>query len=240
VFEKIVKEPAYKKVSSVIEDKIMSRNLKPGDSLPSEMDLADQFGLNRSTIREGIRQLEISGLVERRDGSKRLYITRPRTKDMAAGISKAMALHDVTFHDVWEGMMILEPQAAEIAAKRATPDQLQALEDSIEEMRNDLENKDAVVEGAARFFNLLAQSTGNQVLVLNQEPLSHLLKPSLTFMIKRVKQAGPRILEAQEIILNHLRSRNEDQARSWMIKHINDFKRGYALAGIEMDHRVLS
>jgi GntR family transcriptional repressor for pyruvate dehydrogenase complex len=239
MFEKIIKEPAYRQVSSAIEGQIMSRNLKPGDTLPSELDLADQFGLNRSTIREGLRQLEMGGLVERRTGSKRLFVKRPRTEDMAAGISKAMALHDVTFQDVWEAMMILEPQAAEIAATRATEEQLRTLEESIDKLRQDIDDKEAIVEGAVRFFNLLAESTGNHVLTLNQEPLSLLLRPSLGSMIKRVKQAGPRILEAQEIILGHLKSRNSDQARDWMRKHILDFKRGYALSGIEMNHLVL-
>ena len=136
--------------------------------------------------------------------------------------------------------MFLEPSAAAIASKRETPYQLSSLKESINQLRENLEDKEAIVDGAVRFFKLLAEGTGNKVLILNQEPLNHLLRPSLAFMIKRVKQAGPRILEAQEIILKFLNAHDEEQARTWMIKHINDFKRGYVLAGIDMKHIVLN
>ena len=240
MFQKIIKEPAYKKVSSAIETQIMARNLRPGDALPTEMELVDQFGLNRSTIREGLRQLEMGGLIERRDGGKRLYVTRPRTENIAKGISKAMALHDVTFKDVWEAMTVLEPQIAVIACERASQEHLSALEESVDLLRANITDKAAIAEGAIRFFSLLAESTGNQVLSINQEPLSHLLRPSLQQMTAKLDQAGHRILGAQEKILQHLKERNAQRAKEWMIKHIDDFQRGYVLAGIKMNHRVLS
>jgi len=55
--------PAYRQIANVIEERIVARSLRTGDPLPSEMDLARQFGVNRSTIREAIRELETHGLL---------------------------------------------------------------------------------------------------------------------------------------------------------------------------------
>ncbi len=237
-FDKITREPAYRRVSNVIEEKILSRSLMPGDALPTEMELAEQFGLNRSTVREGLRQLENTGLIERQGGGKKLFVTRPRTRDVAAGVSRAMALHDVTFFDVWETMMVLEPEAARLAATRITPAQLAELEAIIRTSEVHLDDDHNVVEQTVRFFNQLAASTGNQVLMMSQEPLSLLLRPSLGLMIGRVAQARKRIVDAQKEILKALKKRDTKQAGEWMRKHILDFRRGYSLAGINLDHVI--
>jgi len=239
-FEKISREPAYRRISNVIEEKILARSLMPGDTLPTEMELAKQFGVNRSTVREGLRRLENTGLVKRRDGGKKLFVTRPRLTDVAAGVSRAMTLHNVTFFDVWETMMVLEPESARLAASRITAEQLAALEAIIGTAKSRPLDDNEMVEQAVCFFNQLAASTGNPVLMMSQEPLSLLLRPSLELMIGRVAQARQRIVEAQKEILNALKNKDADQAGKWMHKHILDFRRGYNLAGIDLDHVIVS
>src|SRR5258708_10240964 len=91
------------------------------------MDLARQFGVNRSTIREAIRELETHGLLGRVRGEKRLRVTRPEPRRVSSGVSRALALHDVTFLELWEAMMAIEPVAAQYAASRRNPPQLQTL-----------------------------------------------------------------------------------------------------------------
>ena len=77
-FDQILLVPGYRKVAAAITERILNRDLREGERLPSETELARQFGVNRSTVREGIRLLEHSGLV-RRDSSRRLWVERPRT-----------------------------------------------------------------------------------------------------------------------------------------------------------------
>ena len=113
--------PAYRQIANVIEQRIVGRSLRTGDPLPSETDLARQFGVNRSTIREAIRELETHGLLGRVRGEKRLRVTRPEPRRVSSGVSRALALHDVTFLELWEAMMAIEPVAAQYAAARRTP-----------------------------------------------------------------------------------------------------------------------
>ena len=62
-------EPAYRKVAAALLDRILDRSLRDGDRLPPETELARQFGVNRSTVREALRELQTSGLLARRPGS---------------------------------------------------------------------------------------------------------------------------------------------------------------------------
>jgi GntR family transcriptional repressor for pyruvate dehydrogenase complex len=237
-FEKILREPAYRQVSKAIEEKILSRKLRPGDSLPSESELAQQFGLNRSTIREGLRQLEMGGLIVRRQGSKKFIVNRPGPDDVAAGVSRAMRLNEVTFAEVWQAMMILEPECAQLVAQQADKDALIKLGEVIDRLQTQGDDYAQAVDQAVEFFRLLAELTGNRVLVLTQAPLCHLLRPSLLLMIGKVSQARQRIKHAQGKILEACSNQRGEEAQDWMRKHIVDFKRGYMLAGIKLEQII--
>ena len=80
------------------------------------------------------------------------------------------------------------------------------------------------------FFTAVAAASGNQVLALSQAPLNLLLAPTLTQIIDRVPQARARIRDAQGKITGAVRLKRSEDARTWMEKHIRDFKRGYELA----------
>jgi DNA-binding FadR family transcriptional regulator len=226
-------QPAYRQIANLIERRIVGRSLRAGDALPSESDLARQFGVNRSTIREAVRELESQGLLGRSRGEKRLRVTRPQPHDVSSGVSRALALHDVTFMELWEAMMALEPAAAQHAATRRTAVQLQRLTRAAARFAKDADDTDAAVAAVVEFFTAVADAGGNRVLSLSQAPLNILLAPALTRMIDRVPQARARIHEAQGKIVEAIRLQRSEQARTWMEKHIRDFKRGYELQDAE-------
>jgi GntR family transcriptional regulator, transcriptional repressor for pyruvate dehydrogenase complex len=222
-------QPAYRQIANLIEERIVARSLRAGDPLPSESDLARQFGVNRSTIREAIRELETLGLLGRTRGEKRLRVTRPEPRHVSSGVSRALALHDVTFLELWEAMMAIEPVAAQHAAARRSPAQLQALMRAAARFTRETSDTTAAVAAVADFFTAVATASGNQVLALSQAPVNLLLVPALTRIIDRVPQARARIQEAQGKISGAIKLRRSEQARAWMEKHIRDFKRGHEL-----------
>jgi GntR family transcriptional regulator, transcriptional repressor for pyruvate dehydrogenase complex len=221
--------PAYRQIANLIEQRIVARSLRTGDALPSETDLARQFGVNRSTVREAIRELEIHGLLGRERGEKRLRVTRPEPRRVSSGVSRALALHDVTFMELWEAMMAIEPAAAQYAASRRTAAQLQGLTRASTRFKRDITGTPAAVAAVVDFFTAVAAASGNQVLALSQAPLNVLLVPALTRVIDRVPQARTRIQDAQSKIIDAIKLKKSEQARTWMEKHIQDFKRGYEL-----------
>jgi GntR family transcriptional regulator, transcriptional repressor for pyruvate dehydrogenase complex len=237
-FAPLLIEPAYRKVAATIGERILSRALHEGERLPSETELARQFGVNRSTVREALRELESRGLVRRRPGSKLMSVSRPHHEAVAAGVSHALLLHDVTVHDVWEALMILEPPLAQVAARTRSAADLECITAAAEAFSSQREITAQAVHCTAEFFRCLGRATHNPVLGLAQEPLLQLLEPSLGVMIDKVPQARARIATAQRRLVEALEARSPQAAHDWMARHIRDFRRGYELAGIDLELRV--
>jgi len=235
-FEPIRVEPAYRKVATALLDRITDRSISAGERLPAETELARQFGVHRGTVREALRELESNGVLKRERGSKLMMVTRPARAAVAAGISRALALHDVTYHDVWEALTALEPPIAATAARERSAKDLERLEAIV--ARFDDPDTAAAVQQAADFFRAVGEATGNGAFMVAHEPLVQLLVPSLGAMIDKVSQAQARIGTAQRRILAAVRERDSNQSRDWMAKHIRDFRRGFEIAGIALERRV--
>jgi len=238
LFDPVEREPAYTRVSAAIEAKILSRVLKGGEVLPPETDLAQQFRVHRSTVREALRQLESAGLVIRPPGAKRMIVSRPHADKVASGMRQALVLHNVSFVDVWEAMMVIEPEVAALAATRRTLADIDVLVALSRAFSASPLTDPHAVDLVREFFEALGVCARNQVLVLAKQSLAQVLAPSLAQMIDRVPQARSRIAEAQRKIIAALQNKDADEARRWMAKHVRDFKRGYEVAGISPDAAV--
>lgn len=237
-FAPLLMEPAYRKVAARIGARILSRELREGERLPSETELARQFGVNRSTVREALRELESRGLVQRRPGSKLMSVSRPHHEAVAAGVSHALLLHDVTVRNVWEALTILEPPLAEAAARARSAADLECITAAAEAFSAQRASAAQAVHCTAEFFRCIGRATHNPVLGLAQEPLLQLLEPSLGVMIDKVPQARARIATAQRRLTEALEARDQQAAHQWMARHIRDFSKGYELAGIDLELRV--
>ncbi|HEY0768206.1 MAG TPA: GntR family transcriptional regulator [Steroidobacteraceae bacterium] len=237
-FAPVLIEPAYRKVAAAIGARVLSRALRDGERLPSETELARQFGVNRSTVREALRELESRGLVQRRPGSKLMSVSRPHHETVAAGVSHALLLHDVTVRDLWEALTILEPPIAQAAARSRSAPDLERIVAAAEAFTSGRGDTGQAVHRTAEVFRCIGQATHNPVLGLAQEPLLQLLEPSLRVMIDKVSQARARIATAHRRLVEALEARDEQGAHSWMARHIRDFRKGYEIAGIELEVRV--
>lgn len=170
-FRKLNHLPAYKQLAAEVAKLVMSGSLRHGDPLPTEAALCDQFGVNRSTVREGIRLLEETGLV-RRSGGKRMLISRPTAQEISTHLERAMVLHEVTFDELWETAMLLEPKTAELAATHLDEEELAALEVNIRNTEASLAAGESLVMLDIEFHNLIAKAVHNRVLLLTREPMS--------------------------------------------------------------------
>lgn len=237
-FEQLRLEPAYRKVASAISARILGKVLREGERLPPEAELARQFGVNRGTVREALRELETHGLVERRPGSKLMSVSCPMPRTVARGVSRALTLQQVTFLEIWEALTVLEPPIAAAAATARTAQDVAQVSDSAARFASGNTVTSAAVGHVAQFFRSLGEATHNRVLALAQEPLLTLLEPSLRDMIDKVPQARSRIASAQARITAAVKDGAPAEARSWMEKHIRDFKKGYEVARIDLSHEV--
>src|SRR6187399_139564 len=240
-FGKLERLPAYRLVHDAIEGQILSGRLRVGDPLPPETQLAGQFGVNRSTVREGIRLLEQSGLVER-DGGKRPRISSPHSLDLASSASRALILHSVTFRELWDAAMIIEPAIAEKAARDISKEMLAAAEASIDQMSlavsaietGEPADVDAFVKLDRDFHEILAKAAGNRVLALAHEPVTSLFIPAGRLILPQLKTYR-RVLDAHRYIFKCVSERDAAGAMAWMRKHMDDFRRAYELTNLSLD-----
>src|ERR671915_1149989 len=128
--EPIRRVKLYEEVASRTRDLIVSGELRPGQALPSERKLAEQFKMGRAVIREAIRRLEVSGLVESRHGGGN-YVREVTVEHLVAPI--ATVLNDMGHlrEELMDARLFFEPQIARAAAVRATLEDLRLLEDVI-------------------------------------------------------------------------------------------------------------
>lgn len=234
-FDAIPFAPSYRRVANAIAARIIDRSLRDGDALPTETALALQLGVNRSTLREALRDLESRGMLERRRGSKRLVVARPGTRAIGERVSDVLSLHDVTIAELWETLMMLEPPAAAVAARRRSAADLAALRAAAENFALRGADTAVAVEAVATFFRALVAGTGNRALALAHEPPLQLLQASLRQMIDHVPQARARIRDAHRRLLAAMTEGDATAASAWMEKHIRDFRRGFDVAGIDLN-----
>ncbi len=237
MFEPLKVAPAYKVLSDTILRKILSGALRSGTQLPTEQELCEQFGVNRSTVREGIRVLEQTGYL-RREGGKRLVISRPTQKDVGDQLERAMILDEVTFLELWEAALILEPQLAVLAARNLRTEDRQALEKNLERTAAAVARGDPLVALDLEFHSLIARATRNRALQLFHEALLRVFYPAFSAVMSKVTPAGQRLLKAHQEIFVAMKEKDFDRTSLWMSKHQRDFKRGFELAALEIERPI--
>ena len=235
--EPIRNDPAYRIVSRALEQKILSGDIAIGDTLPSELALAEQLKVNRSTVREAIRLLEQDGLVRRRQGGKKLFVTVPRGEDITKRLQATMILQEVTFRELMETMAAIEPASADAAARRVTPALIEKLAANLEKTRAALDDRRNLTELDIEFHSLVAEASQNRALQLALEPITQLFYPAF-YNVFALLNAGKRLLFAHEKIFESIKRQDEREARAWMARHIADFKRGYELLNLDLDGSI--
>ena len=236
-FKPLAREPVYLKVSRAIEADILSGALAEGDMLPTEGELCDQFGVTRSSVREGIRLLEQSGLIER-GAAKRLVVKSPDMGDIAAAASKSLAHGGATFGEVFETLSLFYPQAAHLAAGRLSADTIAELQ-SINSRVREATRRGEIVTGAVEFFQALAAGLDNRVMLAMLQSLNMMIGASLARVIEQTPNAGNRIADAQTEIIAAIKSDDAETAAKWMVRHISDLKRGYEVAKVDLESRIV-
>jgi GntR family transcriptional regulator, transcriptional repressor for pyruvate dehydrogenase complex len=236
-FKKLEILPAYRLVADAIEEQIMTGKIMPEDPIGTEADLVEQFGVNRSTVREGIRILEQSGMLRRGD-KRRLYVSLPGYDKLATRISRSLVLHKVTFRELVETLEILEPKTIAMAAQRITEDQLERLRINVALTEKELDDRDRLSELDTEFHSIIAEAANNRVFLLAREPAGLLIYPATQYIFEAVPEAPARLLEAHKIMLQGLEERNVDVVKTWMDKHVRDFVKGLLRSGVDLEGQI--
>jgi DNA-binding FadR family transcriptional regulator len=236
-FRRINSTPAYRLVAEAIERQILQGRIRPGEPIGTEAELVKQFGVNRSTVREGIRLLEHDGLI-RREANRRLSVGLPHYERLATRSTRALILGEVTFRELYEAAMALQMATIEAAAERATPAMMVAMEENLTRTARVLDDPAAVAALDTEFHALIGKASGNRVLQLAREPSDLLIFPTTRLVLSQVQQGPARLLEAHRMMLDAIMRRDKEAARLWARRHINDWRKGFERAGNDLDQPI--
>src|SRR5512137_2392744 len=212
----------YEQIVQQVEESIVKATLKPGDQLPPERELAQQFGVSRTAVREAVKALREKGLVEAYPG-RGTFITDGTNNTMRQSLDRMMRSGTEGFAFLAEAREILEPEIAALATTRMDEDDLAAMRKQIAIMDGAKSDPDAFIEADLDFHLALAEAAGNPIILSLIDSIVGLLREQRlrTFLSPSGPQRGQyyhrRILEAVEL-------RNAEQARSEMRAHLQQVR----------------
>ncbi len=169
-------ERLYEQIVNQIEARISDGHLKVGEKLPSEFELADQFEVSRTAIREAVKILRQKGLIDILPG-KGTFVTNGTPVAMQQSFDMLRKFGSIEgYLNLVEVREIMEPQIAEIAAGRITEEYILAMKEAFEAMESANENADIFVEADLDFHLALAEATQNPLIPALMDTIIGLLR----------------------------------------------------------------
>jgi GntR family transcriptional regulator, transcriptional repressor for pyruvate dehydrogenase complex len=156
--------PLTDRVMRRIQEAILRGEVLPGEFLPSQHDLAGQFGVGLSTIREAVKGLSLIGLVDAHAG-RGTKVLPDALKILNNSVSMKASLGSVEIEQVLEARQVLEGALTRLAAQRATQEDIKDIEAAYQEMRDSTANNENFVGSDMRFHLALARASKNDVLM---------------------------------------------------------------------------
>jgi GntR family transcriptional repressor for pyruvate dehydrogenase complex len=194
--------------------------LRPGDRLPAERNLAARLGVSRPSVRAGLRALSAMGVVQPRHGSG-TYIPEGPPVLGSEPLSFLAALHGFTGLEMYEARRILEVGAAGLAAERATNEQMAKLAEDVESLFASIESPQVFLVHDINFHRSVAAASGNPIVASMMEMVSALYYDRRRQTAERASERDLRdAAEAHRRIYEAILARDAESARRAMNEHL--------------------
>lgn len=212
------------KIIEQIVDALLRGDLKPGDRMPTERDLAARFSVSRTAVRDAVKILAGRGVVDVRHGSG-IYIAA----DEATVLERLdqVNLHDALLTDLFVVRKVLETKIASLAADRRTERQVQRLRDNIAEARSQAHDVAAVSQLDAEFHLTLARASRNLVFIKLMLTVLDLLSRSREQTLS-VEGRIARSLAEHEHIVAAVADMQSERAGTAMLEHLDSVEASIA------------
>src|SRR5215469_15975349 len=198
---------------------IAKGEVKPGDRLPPERDLARQLKISRSSLRAGIGFLSAMGVLKSRHGAGTFVSSGPPALD-SSSLSVLGALHGFLPWQMFEARLVLESSVAALAAERATDEHIAELAEEVAEMYAALTDPQEYLIHDVRFHRTIARASGNPILGALMETITANLYDTRRLTVAN-SQDLKESAEMHREIYRAIRSHNSHQAKLTMEQHLN-------------------
>jgi GntR family transcriptional regulator, transcriptional repressor for pyruvate dehydrogenase complex len=199
--------------------------LRPGDLLPPERAMLETYGTGRGTLREALRLLEFQGVIALKPGpGGGPILMNPAATHLASTLQLLMQLNQAPYRMLIEARSALEPVLSRLAAERIGAAALAELAGSVAQMREHVDEPDSFRDGARRFHDVIAWSSGNVLFAYVVDAVLGILDGTVI----GIDDSGERraaVLRAHEQIYTAISRHDADRAEGRMREHLESYAR---------------
>lgn len=225
LYESLNHMKLYEQVVERIQKLIFAGQLKPGDRLPAERELSEQFGVSRTVIREAVKALQEKGLVEIRPGVG-TFIHDGMSQIMHQSLER-MVMSDRRhgLGNLTQVREIFEPKIAEIAAENATEADIEAMQNAINVMDDAMDDVDRFITADHEFHLALARATKNKLIFELIGSIVNLLSEQRRHIFLAGSGGPERGQAHHKRILQAVLAHDSQAAHDLMVEHLKQVRR---------------
>lgn len=220
-FGTLEKDVLSEKIASRLLSLIKERQLRSGEKLPPERDLAAMLQVSRSSLREALRALAIIGAVETRQGNG-TYITSLEPELLVDHLEYVVSLNDSTFAHLFEARKALELGIVTIAAQQVTPEELREMEACLKRSEKTDEGYQAFLQADLEFHELIAQAAHNPIFQSPYMASIRRLGRASRDRNSQIPGLPEQSLKDHRVILASLKAHDPDAAYAAMLQHLTN------------------
>ena len=209
-------------IQAQVRQFIASRRLKAGDRLPTERDLAEQLSVSRNTVRQALRSLADSGLVEVKKGATGgTFIRGGGAAAVRAGLADLYSLGTIQPMHLTETRLIIGVEVVRLACERGTDEELEELARNVKDAEQAAKAGDAARRTMINldFYRILARMTHNPLLEIVTDAVMTI---TLRFVEDFMRTANVTVMPFRRKLLEDLRRRDAEAAAHRMREHLLD------------------
>jgi GntR family transcriptional repressor for pyruvate dehydrogenase complex len=218
-FERIGRKRLFRQVVQQIEARIIEGSLKPGDMLPPERVMTEQFGVSRTVIREAIKALEHGGLVKVEHG-RGVMVVRPSADSVTDSMIKYVKIQQSPIWALHELRSILEVEMARLAAERRNMEDIEKLNAIVRRMSAKVNSPAEYVELDIEFHLAIADAAHNQLFSMVLRPFMSLMQEARR-VGATVPYAPTQTIKHHKGIAEAIKNRDGSEARRMMQEHLD-------------------
>lgn len=223
-FERVTRLSVPEEIIENVKEKIVSGELKPGDQLPSEIKLAEMFGVGRGTVREAMKVMFYLGLIDRNNSRNTFITDSAREKAIMRSFLDRFEGHRDAMEMI-ELRKIIEPEAAALAAERQEDHIIEKLEQEFAVMKDSQDSLELFIDADGRFHQHIFTGTGNGLIIELMQSVNLALKQEQASVLHGSVTIKPKSLTFHEELLDVIKAGDSKRAREIMLNHILDIEK---------------
>jgi len=219
--DECLNKKSYTKVIDYIKKQILIGELKVGEKLPAERELAQILGISRNSVREAIRSLDIMGMITSHHGAGN-YITGNFENNLVESMSMMFLLHQINYEQISELRLGLEMQALLLAIDNISEEEIDELKDIISKLENDTEENNVILDKKLHYN--IAYASKNKLIIEILNALSEVMDIFIKDLRKEIlsKDESRRLLnDAHNKMVKSLITKDKVLAFESINKHFN-------------------